>query len=82
VYKIFLEKSAEIELCKIPHSHKLLIRIKSYLSQSPHELGKAPTGEYRGQYRYRYSDYRIIYIIDKENERVIILRIRHRKNAY
>ncbi|MBN1696476.1 MAG: type II toxin-antitoxin system RelE/ParE family toxin [Spirochaetales bacterium] len=39
-------------------------------------------GKYRGLYSYRFSDYRIVYRINKPAIEILILRIRHRKNVY
>jgi mRNA interferase RelE/StbE len=82
MYKIIIGEEAEKELYQIPHSEKVLIRIKDYLTKNPKELGKPLTGEYRGQYRYRYGDYRIIYEIDEKNNLILIVKVRHRKEAY
>ncbi len=35
-------------------------RVKSYLSQNPLSLGKPLKGIFKGLYRYRFGDYRII----------------------
>jgi mRNA interferase RelE/StbE len=33
-------------------------------------------------YRIRAGDYRIIYLVDRENEKVVVTRVRHRREAY
>ena len=57
-------------------------RIDNYLIQAPKELGKQLVGVYRGLYRYRYGNYRIIYEISGSEKIVIINRIGHRSNIY
>jgi len=50
--------------------------------QNPRATGKALQGEFRGLWRYRVGDYRLICEI-RENELVIlVLEIGHRKNIY
>lgn len=39
-------------------------------------------GEYAGYYRYRLGDYRIVYSINDETIRVLILTIDHRSKVY
>jgi len=48
----------------------------------PRDLGKALTGDKAGLWRYRVSDYRLICRIDDEAERMLVLRLAHRKEAY
>ena len=57
-------------------------RIENYLVKSPKELGKLLTGEYKGLYRYRYGDYRIIYEISMSEHTITITKIGHRSNIY
>jgi mRNA interferase RelE/StbE len=48
----------------------------------PQKLGKPLIGKYKGLYRYRYGNYRILYEIDLANSLVIINKIGHRSNIY
>lgn len=84
MYRVFWKVTALDNLYKLTHKTaiKLKAKIEYYLSQSPQELGKPLTGEYKGLYRYRYGDYRIIYEIDKVNEQVIIIKVGHRREVY
>ncbi len=54
------------------------------LEQSPrfHPNIKALKGDYAGCYRYRMGDYRVIYAIEDELVRVLIVAIAHRSEAY
>ena len=83
-YQVFWKEAARNSLRNISRSiaFKLEEKINSYLSQSPKQLGKALTGQYRGLYRYRYGDYRVLYEIDPNNKLIIINRIGHRKEIY
>jgi mRNA interferase RelE/StbE len=55
--------------------------VKGYLSQDPIGLGKPLQGIFKGLYRYRYGNYRIIYTIDRTVVMILILRIADRKNV-
>lgn len=39
-------------------------------------------GEFEGYYRYRIGDYRLFYLIENEKVIVVVVDLRHRKNAY
>ena len=61
---------------------KILQRVKEYLPQNPVSLGKPLRGIFKGFFRYRIGNVRIIYTLDHENETVSILKIGDRKNVY
>ena len=61
---------------------KIVGRVKDCLSQDPVGLGKPLKGMFRGVYRYRYGNYRIIYTVDQEDMTVMLLRTANRKNVY
>lgn len=83
VYKIEYAKGVAKDLSKIPKeiSKRALGLVETVLSKNPH-LGRALTGPYKGLWRYRVGDYRIIYSIESGRLVVFVLRIRHRKNVY
>jgi mRNA interferase RelE/StbE len=84
MYQVYWDENAKEELLalEVDLAKKIEQRISSYLVQNPKELGKTLTGKYKGLYRYRYGDYRIIYEIYSEEKAIIINRIGHRKNVY
>ncbi len=63
-------------------------RVVSYLQTrvlekgKPRDLGKPLTGDKGGLWRYRIGDFRLICRLDDEAQRVLILRVAHRKEAY
>jgi len=63
---------------------KRLARAFEVLEQSPrqHPNIKALKGDLSGKYRYRVEDYRIIYRINDDDEVVVVLLIKHRREAY
>lgn len=84
IYKTKWEDKAEDDLDQLPSEIALKIydRVESHLVQAPKQLGKALVGQYKGLYRYRYGDYRILYEIDTDDRLIIINRIGHRKEIY
>tara|TARA_B110000503_G_C7091859_1_gene389783 strand:+ start:387 stop:641 length:255 start_codon:yes stop_codon:yes gene_type:complete len=84
MYKIKWEDKADDDLNAISPEIALRIykKVNNYLSQSPTELGRQLVGNHKGLYRYRYSDYRILYEIDEENDLIIINRVGHRSDIY
>ena len=62
-YKVVYLDQVEKDLRTLDKAtaRKILNRIETYLVQDPKELGKALTGDFRGYWRYRWGDYRVIY---------------------
>ena len=60
----------------------LVEAVKGRLAGNPVNLGKPLKGVFKGLYRYRHGDYRVIYALDRADRKVVILHIRHRKDAY
>ncbi len=61
---------------------KIVAKVKNYLIQDPAKLGLPLKGTLKGLYRYRIGDYRIIYVIDQAEKKIIILNVNHRKKIY
>ncbi len=61
---------------------KIVEKVKNYLIQDPEKLGIPLKGNFKGLYRYRIGDYRVIYVIDQEEKKIIILKVNHRKKVY
>ena len=60
-------------------ARRIITKLEKALSENP-ETGVPLTGEFRGLFRYRVGDYRVIY--SKPPGQVLILRIAHRKDVY
>jgi mRNA interferase RelE/StbE len=52
------------------------------LAHDPRPSGVEKLHGVEGRYRVRQGDYRIIYVIDDALRRVIVLKVRHRREAY
>jgi len=79
--KIEYKASVERDLRRIDKKdvNRILRQIEKVLGENP-DKGVLLKGEYRGLYKLRVGDYRVIYCRTKEG--VLILRIRHRGKAY
>lgn len=51
------------------------------LAENPH-LGKPLRGELRGKWSLRVGDYRVIYVVEEAERRVVLFAVRHRRSAY
>lgn len=83
VYRIEYAKGVVKDLSKLPKEirRRALGIVETVLSRDPH-LGRPLTGPYKGLWKYRVGDYRIIYSIESGRLVVFVLRIRHRKDVY
>ncbi len=61
---------------------KIVAKVKNYLILDPAKLGIPLKGNLKGLYRYRIGEYRVIFVIDEEEKKVIILKVDHRKKIY
>ena len=61
---------------------KIIERVKNHLARDPDKLGKPLKGVLKGLHRYRWGDYRIIYSIDKAEDRIFVLHVGHRNDVY
>ena len=83
-YKIIWHKEALEDLKRLdkPIKQKIFERVEAYLSKDPIGLGKPLRQNLLGMFRYRYGDYRIIYIVDISDKTFTILEVGHRKEIY
>ena len=84
MYKILFHKSVKNDLKGLPKSHLEAIKraITERLSTRPHDFKALSGKHYKGLYRLRVSDFRIIHRINEELQCVIILAIGHRREIY
>lgn len=61
---------------------KIVEKVNNYLVQNPVGLGTPLKGIFKGLFRYRYGMYRVIYALDMAEEKIIVLHVKHRKEAY
>jgi mRNA interferase RelE/StbE len=80
-YKIAFKKSVARDLKKIDKEHatKILKKIEDELPEKAETL-PVLTGKFSGLRKFRIGDFRVIFSIIGDT--ALILRIRHRKEAY
>ncbi len=63
---------------------KKLARCFAQLEQEPrkHNNIKRLTGEFSGYSRFRIGDWRVIFRVEDETDRVLVLSIAHRREVY
>ena len=78
---VFYKASIEKDLRRLdkPAVARLIAKLEHTLSRNP-EAGEPLSGEYRGMFKYRIGDYRVLYA--KIPEGVLVLRIGHRREVY
>jgi len=83
MYKVEYARSVVKDLKKLPKQMrgKALGIIEEVLAKDPF-MGKPLSGLYKGLWKFRLGDYRIVYTIEEKRLVIYILRVRHRKDAY
>ena len=82
-YVVVFENSAERELLKLqPSVARRLEPFILALEHTPRPASVKKLQIFDHRYRIRVGDYRVIYHIDDDAKRVIILKISHRRDAY
>ena len=83
MYSIHIENRCLRELKRLDREivRRALRVIRETLATNPH-AGKRLKGRYAGLYSHRVSDYRIVYEIVSGELRIVVLRIRHRRDVY
>ncbi len=81
-YKVTWHEEALKDLRGLGRATQRAVVDKTHLVKDPLSVGKPLKREFKGLYRMRFEDYRIIYAIDREEMKVMIARVRHRKEAY
>ncbi len=83
MYKIVFEKEAEKEFLKLNKRAQVLISNKlKDLQNGNFSNDKALKGKYKGKFRKRAGNYRIIYYKENDILLITIIRIAHRKEVY
>jgi mRNA interferase RelE/StbE len=78
---VFYKSSVDKDLRKLdkPVARKITQQLEPALSENP-DVGEPLSGEFRGLFKYRVGDYRVVYA--KVPGGVLVLRIRHRRDVY
>lgn len=83
MYEVFLEKSAENDLKRLPPSifQRIIPQLRT-LADKPRPFGCRKISGSKNDWRIRIGDYRIIYEIDEKTRFVKVMRVRHRREVY
>ena len=83
-YKIIWHKAALDDLKRLDISvrQKIFEKVETYLARDPIGLGKPLKQNLAGMFRYRYGDYRIIYVVNISEKSMAILEVGHGKEIY
>lgn len=83
MYEVLLASQAERDLKKLAAQefHRIIPAIKA-LAETPRPPGCRKLEGFRSDYRIRNGDYRVIYEVDDKDNKVRIMRIRHRRDVY
>lgn len=72
----------DLEVIDKKDAARIVERVKTYLVQNPAGLGTPLKGIFKGLFKYRYGNYRVIYAMDMAEKKIIVLHVKHRKEAY
>lgn len=83
-YTIVISARAMEEIDSLPKTVKewVLRDVNKKLTSDPISFGKPLSGEFKGCYRLRINDYRVIYKISQNIVTVYVVRVDHRKGVY
>lgn len=85
-YSVMISEEAFKQLKKLDLQQRAFIMsyIRKKLDgiENPRQTGKALTGEFKGLWRYRAGDYRIVCDIQDDRVIIVVVAVGHRKNIY
>ena len=82
-YELYVERHAEKDLNKL--SRTLFSQITAKIKELPSNPHPRESRKIKGStkdWRLRIGDYRVLYEIDNATKKIIIMRIKHRREAY
>ena len=84
MYKVVWKKTASKQLAKIDRvmASKIANKVENYLAKDPINRGERLRYDYKGLYRYRFEDYRVIYEIKNLELVISVVKVAHRREVY
>jgi len=84
VYKVVYLDSVAKDFKSLgkPAQKRTLDKIEKVLAKDPKVLGKSLKGQFKGFWRYRIGDIRVIYKISESEILIIVAKVAHRKKVY
>jgi mRNA interferase RelE/StbE len=82
-YRVYLERAAERDLKRLSSEEfdRIISNIRA-LAENPRPAGCRKIVGSKNDWRIRVGEYRIIYEVDDEKKAVMVMRVRHRREAY
>jgi mRNA interferase RelE/StbE len=82
-YMVVLGPGAEREFRKLdPGTQAQIARSLEKLATSPKPMGVQAISQHPGFWRLRTGNYRVIYTIGEEEREILVVVVRHRREAY
>ena len=83
-YEVIFAPTARREMSAVPERviPAIIEFVYGDLAANPRRVGKALERELAGSFSARRGSYRILYDINDEQQKVLILRVAHRADAY
>lgn len=82
-YQVIIPKPVQKQLDELPsHPRKHILKKVLSFKQEPRPRGCIKLRKYENEYRVRIGDYRVRYEINDQERIVLLLNVKHRKNAY
>jgi len=82
-YEVVFRPSVHKDLRRLPHSYVVRIMAKiEGLAEDPLPDGAIQLSDTDRLYRLRVGDYRVIYEVHVQEQQLIVLYVRHRRDAY
>jgi len=84
MYKVIWKEETKKDLAKIdrPIVKKITDKVEKYLAKDPANRGEPLTHDWKGYYRYRFSNYRIIYEVKEKELVILVVKVGHRREVY
>ena len=82
-YRVLFARAARKELESLPEKvQQRVLQAAESLAEEPRPRGCKKLKGHENTYRVRVGDYRVVYEIHEKEVIVLIVRVRHRKDAY
>ena len=84
-FSLLYEKRFKRDLMKVPFDDRITLKQKlEWLADNVYNIRhfNLRGAEFKGIYRLRIANWRVFYRIDYESEKIIVLSVKDRKNAY